>query len=94
MLHRMIVLFRENTHRLMHDIREALAHRELAQTRRAAHALLSSLGIFGAATAYQLTQSLQAASDDLTWEHHRRVSAALECEIAEICNEFTRFTLA
>jgi PAS domain S-box-containing protein len=84
LLQRMIHLFHENTPRLLDEIRDALAHRRPDELSRAAHALLSSLGVFGVKAAHQLTQLLEAPADDESYEHHDRTFAALKREVAEI----------
>jgi HPt (histidine-containing phosphotransfer) domain-containing protein len=56
----MIALFDQNTPQLMNDIRDSIARRSAADLGRAAHALLSSLGAFGAEKAHRLTLRLEA----------------------------------
>jgi CheY-like chemotaxis protein len=60
LMERMIDLFHENTPRLLDDIRGSIARRGSADLARSAHALLSSLGAFGATRAHQLTHDLEA----------------------------------
>jgi PAS domain S-box-containing protein len=93
LLQRMIGLFHENTPRLLEDIRDALARRSPDELSRTAHALLSSLGIFGATAAHRLTLLLEAPAD-INYEHHDRTFDALERETAEIYTALAALTAA
>ena len=84
LLQRMIQLFHENTPRLLDDIRDALTRRRASELSHAAHALLSSLGVFGAKRAHQLTLLLETPTADESYEHHDRTFEALQREVAEI----------
>ena len=60
LMHRMIGLFNENTPLLLDDIRGAIARQSGSDLARSAHALLSSLGVFGAGKASLFTRKLEA----------------------------------
>jgi len=60
LMHRMTGLFNENTPLLLDDIRSAIACQSGSDLARSAHALLSSLGAFGAEKASLLTRKLEA----------------------------------
>jgi signal transduction histidine kinase/DNA-binding response OmpR family regulator/HPt (histidine-containing phosphotransfer) domain-containing protein len=66
LLQRLIALFHENTPRLLDDIRGSIARREAAGLARSAHALLSSLGAFGAGRAQRLTRELKDTREEKT----------------------------
>jgi HPt (histidine-containing phosphotransfer) domain-containing protein len=83
LLQRMSGLFRQNTPGLLENIRAALARRNRGELSRAAHALLSSLGVFGATTAHRLALQLETSADQ-NYELHDRTFAALERETVEI----------
>ncbi|MBA3962354.1 MAG: PAS domain-containing protein [Chthoniobacterales bacterium] len=59
LLEQMVTLFRDGTPRLLEEIRDAIAREDAAAVARAAHALLSSLGAFGAQDAYRLARELE-----------------------------------
>ena len=84
LMQRMIALFHQNTPRLLEDIRGSIARHGAIDLARSAHALLSSLGAFGANDARHLTQELLAHAHDENYEHTDRTFAALERETAEI----------
>ena len=92
LLLRLIALFQENTPRLLEDIRGSIARRGSGDLARAAHALLSSLGAFGANDARRLTQQLEAQGHGKNFEHTDRTFAALERETAEIHATLATFT--
>ncbi len=94
LMQRMIALFHENTPRLADDLRNSIALRASADVARSAHALLSSLGAFGAHHARQLTQKLEAQALDENYEHSDRTFAALERETAAIYAALAAFTPA
>ncbi len=84
LLQRLIGLFQENTPQLLQDIRGSIARRDSPELARSAHALLSSLGAFGADGAHRLTQQLEAHAQTKNYEHTDRTFASLERETAEI----------
>ena len=94
LLRRLIALFRENTPRLLDDIRSSIAQRGSGELARSAHALLGSLGAFGAQDARRLTQQLEAQALHENYEHTARTFAALERETAEIHAALAAFTPA
>jgi len=94
LLQRMIALFQQNTPRLIEDIRGAVGRRSSADLARAAHALLSSLGAFGADGARRLTKQLEAQAQAETYADTARTFAALERETAEIHATLAAFTFA
>jgi PAS domain S-box-containing protein len=59
LMRQVIMLFHQNTPRLLSDIREALASGEALDMSRSAHALLSSLGAVGATCAHDLAHHLE-----------------------------------
>ena len=84
LLGRIIALFQENTPHLLDDIRGSIARRASPELARAAHALLGSLGAFGAQGARALTQQLEAHAQAENYEHTDRIFAALERETVEV----------
>jgi CheY-like chemotaxis protein/HPt (histidine-containing phosphotransfer) domain-containing protein len=94
LMQRMIALFHENTPRLLDDIRGSIARRGAGDLARSAHALLSSLGAFGANDARHLTQQLEAQAHDENYEYTDRTFAALERETAEVHAALAVFTPA
>jgi PAS domain S-box-containing protein len=78
LLRRMIALFHENTPRLLDDIRGSVFRRSSTDLARSAHALLSSLGAFGAHDAHRLTQQLETQARHEDYEHTDHTFAALE----------------
>jgi signal transduction histidine kinase/CheY-like chemotaxis protein/HPt (histidine-containing phosphotransfer) domain-containing protein len=94
LMHRMIALFHENTPGLLDDIRSSVARRGAGDLARSAHALLSSLGAFGAKDAHHLTLQLETQAHDGNYEHTDRTFAALERETAEIHATLAAFTPA
>jgi PAS domain S-box-containing protein len=91
---RMFALFHENTPRLLDDIRGSIARRDGTDLARSAHALLSSLGAFGANKAHRLTQQLETQAHEENYEHTDRTFAALERETAAIHAALAAFTPA
>jgi HPt (histidine-containing phosphotransfer) domain-containing protein len=94
LMQRMIALFHENTPRLLDDIRDSIARRGSSDLARSAHALLSSLGAFGANDAQRLTRQLETQGQEANYEHTDRTFAALERETAEIRVAMTALTSA
>jgi CheY-like chemotaxis protein len=91
LMRRMIALFHENTPRLLDDIRGSVARRGASDLARSAHALLSSLGAFGANEAGDLTRQLETQAHHQDYEHTDRTFAALERETAEIHTALSAF---
>ena len=94
LLLRLIALFQEKTPRLLDDIRSSIARRGSGDLARAAHALLGSLGAFGANDARRLTQQLEAQAHAENYEHTDRTFADLERETAEVHAALAAFTPA
>ena len=84
LMRRMIALFHENTPRLLDDIRGAIACRAAPDLARSAHTLLSSLGVFGAHEARQLTLQLETQAELQDYENSLQTFTALERGTAEI----------
>jgi PAS domain S-box-containing protein len=84
LLHRMIELFNENTPLLLDDIRGAIARQSGSDLARSAHALLSSLGVFGAGKASLLTRKLEALGLQNDLSPAADVFSELEHEAARI----------
>jgi DNA-binding response OmpR family regulator len=91
---RLIALFHENTPRLLDDIRGSIARRSSSDLARSAHALLSSLGAFGANDATHLTRQLETQAHDKDYENTDYTFAALERGTAEIDVALAGFTPA
>ena len=81
LLRRMVTLFRQNTPLLLDGLRESIARREPREVSRSAHALLSSLGVFGALEAHHLTSQLEAGADQQGHEEQMRIFTALTHEM-------------
>ncbi|MEA3207359.1 MAG: hypothetical protein QOE70_416 [Chthoniobacter sp.] len=94
LMQRMIALFHENTPRLLDDIRGSIARRGSPELARSAHALLGSLGAFGAHEARQLTLQIEAQAQLDDYENTDRTFAALERETAEVHAALSAFTPA
>jgi PAS domain S-box-containing protein len=94
LMQRLIALFHENTPRLLDDIRSSVARRSSGDLARSAHALLSSLGAFGANDAHHLTQQLETQARQEDYEHTDHTFAALERGTAEIHAALSAFTPA
>ncbi len=94
LLQRLIALFQENTPQLLEDIRGSIARRDSPELARSAHALLSSLGAFGAEGAHRLTQELEAQGRSQNHEHTDRTFASLERETSAIFAALTTFAAA
>jgi PAS domain S-box-containing protein len=92
LMRRMIALFHENTPRLLDEIRGAIARHSASDLARSAHALLSSLGAFGALDACQLTLQIEAQAHHEDYENTERTFAALERGTAEIHAALAAFT--
>jgi two-component system sensor histidine kinase/response regulator len=88
----LIGLFQENTPRLLDDIRESVARRGSHDLGRSAHALLSSLGAFGAEGALHITRQLEAQAHNENYEYTDRTFAALERETNTIYAALAAFT--
>jgi two-component system sensor histidine kinase/response regulator len=84
LMNQMIALFHENTPRLLDNIRGSIARRGGNDLVHSAHALLSSLGAFGALDASHLTQQLEGQGREENYQHTDETFAALERETAEI----------
>ena len=84
LMQRMIALFEENTPRLLAAIRDAITRRSGGDLARSAHALLSSLGAFGAVDAHRLALRLEELAQREDYEHTNATFAALERETADI----------
>jgi PAS domain S-box-containing protein len=91
LLARMIALFHTNTPLLLDDIRGSVTRRSAPDLARSAHALLSSLGVFGAREACRLTRELETQAHDENYEQTNRTFAALEFGAAEIYDALAAF---
>lgn len=94
LLQRMIGLFQENTPRMLQEVRESVEQRDANHLSRSAHALLSSLGTFGATKAFQLAQELETQAHSPSYEQHERTLAALERHVAEVHAALTSYAAA
>ncbi len=84
LLRRMIALFHEHTPRLLDDIRSSIARRGARDLARSAHALLGSLGAFGADDARGLTFRLEGFGKLSDFKHAISTFEELEREAARI----------
>ena len=84
LLSQLIALFQENTPRLLDEILGSIARGSSIDLARTAHALLSSLGPFGAQEAQRLTRLLEAQSLEEDYEETDRIYSALDREMTEI----------
>jgi PAS domain S-box-containing protein len=94
LLRRMIEMFHENTPRLLDDIRTSIAGQDADRLAGASHALLSSLGAFGADFARQLTQQLEARAHVHDQDLHQRLFEALEYATADVHATLAAFVAA
>jgi HPt (histidine-containing phosphotransfer) domain-containing protein len=94
LLQRMITLFCENTPVLLDDIRASVQRGDSGELARSAHALLSSLGAFGANHARELTAQLEAQALAANYEQTDRTLAALENATVDIHAALAAFTSA
>jgi len=94
LLQRMIALFHKDTPRLLEHVRTAVASRGAEELSRSAHALLSSLGAFGAKEAHALAQQLGAHTHTDNYEHVQRTFAALEFATAQVHATLATYTVA
>jgi response regulator RpfG family c-di-GMP phosphodiesterase len=84
LLKKLILIFHEDTPRLLDEVRESISQRNGRDLARSAHALLSSLGMFGAHHARQLTEQLENQGREQNYEHTERTFSALEDATAKI----------
>jgi PAS domain S-box-containing protein len=84
LMQRIVRLFHENTPPLLANIRSAIARRNSGETARSAHALLSSLGVFGATETCRLTELLETQAGEEKFEEIAHTFAALERETEEV----------
>ncbi len=91
LLEQLIALFHESTPALMENIRRSLAQRDGDILARSAHALLSSLGAFGANAARHLTQQLEGQGRSKNLEESELTFAALEVEMTRVSATLAAF---
>jgi PAS domain S-box-containing protein len=94
LLQRMVALFQSNTPRLMADLNATIAQKNRAELARAAHALLSSFGAFGARRAYQLGRQLEESAPDQEFAHLEAAFGALEEETKWVSAALDELTCA
>ncbi len=87
-------LFRDGTPRIMAQIEDAVAGRNAEDLARAAHALLSSLGPFGAAKARQFTLLLEDFGRRSDFTRAEEVNANLVAEIERVYSALSILRLA
>ena len=80
----MIALFHENTPRLLDDIRASVVRRDGGDLARSAHALIGSLGAFGAKEAQSLARQLEEQAHAANYAQTDPTFAALARATAEI----------
>ena len=91
-MERMIALFQENTPRLLADLHSAITHHGLGELSFSAHALLGSLGAFGALGAQQLAQRIEVQARNGDYEDAGRTFATLERATTDIQAALADFT--
>jgi two-component system, sensor histidine kinase and response regulator len=84
LMQRIVRLFDQNTPRLLATLRSAVADLNSAEIARSAHALLSSLGVFGATETCRLTQLLETQALEESFEETAATFAALENELKQV----------
>jgi HPt (histidine-containing phosphotransfer) domain-containing protein len=84
LMQRIVRLFDENTPRLLATLRGAVARRNSADIARSAHALLSSLGVFGATETFRLTELLERQAVEENFDESAETFAALENELKQV----------
>jgi two-component system sensor histidine kinase/response regulator len=93
LLHQLVALFEENTPRLLQNIRDAVAQQNGQALEAAAHALLSSLGAFGADRAHALTRKIETCARERELQEVRGILAKLEAEVglvSALIHDFAR----
>jgi len=84
LLQRMIALFQSNTPRLMADLQATIVRENRVGLARAAHALLSSFGAFGATRAHELGRRLEAFGPQEAFPRAAATYVELEAETKRI----------
>ena len=91
LMNQLIALFQQNTPHLLDKIRDSIVRRDAGDLARSAHALISSLGEFGALGASHLTRQLESQAREANYQNSAETFAALERETAEIHLALTAF---
>jgi PAS domain S-box-containing protein len=94
LMRQLIAIFQENTPRLLDDIRVSVARPVGNDVARSAHALLSSLGAFGAVEAHRLARQLETQALGGSVEESANTFAALERETKQVFAAIEELTLA
>src|SRR5205814_7699203 len=81
LLEQLTAISHDNTPRLLDEIRGAIARRSANELARSAHALLSSLGAFGAQDALRLGRELEEMGNDNSLDQAQSTFDALEREV-------------
>ena len=84
LMRRMVALFQRNTPHLLDDMRSAIALGSSADLAHSAHALLSSLGVFGATEARRLAHQLETHARAENFVETSRTFADLERETQKL----------
>jgi two-component system sensor histidine kinase/response regulator len=92
LLRRMIVLFHENTPNLMANIRDAICRQHGNDLRGAAHALIGSLGVFGADHAYHLARRMEETGMNNDFHRAEETFAELERAIKAVSADLRGMT--
>lgn len=90
LLSEVIDAFQQEAPTLMVDIRDAIRTRNTALLHRAAHTLKNSLMCLGAAESGETAFALEKLACDGQFDGAEALSAALESELALICEELKR----
>jgi signal transduction histidine kinase/CheY-like chemotaxis protein/HPt (histidine-containing phosphotransfer) domain-containing protein len=88
LLDRVTTLFEENTPAYLTQMRHAIAQKDGAALQKSAHTLLSSLELFGAHRARDLTRSLHATGRSENFREAEKLLIELEDETDRICRAF------
>jgi signal transduction histidine kinase/CheY-like chemotaxis protein len=94
LMQRIVRLFHDNTPRLLANVRSAMAQKNSAEIARSAHALLSSLGVFGATETCRLTQLLETQALESRFEESVTTFSALENELKQVSAAIQELTPA
>ena len=84
LLDQVTTLFKQNTPTYLDQMRHAITQRDGLALEKSAHTLLSSLGIFGAHRARDITMTLQAAGKSQNFEEAEQHLTELENETDRI----------
>jgi HPt (histidine-containing phosphotransfer) domain-containing protein len=87
----LIDIFREDSSRLISEIRAAVSREDAARIEHNAHSLKGSVGNFGAATAYSAAAKLEAVGGAGDLSEAGRAFGVLETEIDRVRNALATY---